>query len=85
MVDLLTSYSGSIVGLHAQFIGFGYAISNWIGFAVYYAKGQFTVGELKQLGFDCDGIRLIYYLVSISGRPPDLLGCDFVGRHFLPA
>lgn len=39
---MLNQFSGSIVGLHAQFIGFGYAISNWIGFAVYFAEGQFT-------------------------------------------
>lgn len=36
------SHRGFFVGLHAQFIGFGYAISNWIGFGVYYGKGQFT-------------------------------------------
>ncbi|CAI6339396.1 unnamed protein product [Periconia digitata] len=35
-------HRGSIVGLHAQFIGTGYALSNWVGFGVYYAKGQFT-------------------------------------------
>ncbi|GIZ39791.1 hypothetical protein CKM354_000316100 [Cercospora kikuchii] len=35
-------HRGSIVGLHAQFIGTGYAVSNWIGFAVYYADGEFT-------------------------------------------
>ncbi|PIB00763.1 putative metabolite transport protein [Cercospora beticola] len=35
-------HRGSIVGLHAQFIGTGYAVSNWIGFAVYYAEGEFT-------------------------------------------
>lgn len=40
--DLLVD-RGSIVGLHAQFIGTGYAISNWIGFAMYYTEGQFTV------------------------------------------
>ena len=37
------SHRGSFVGLHAQFIGFGYAISNWIGFGVYYGHGAFTV------------------------------------------
>jgi MFS family permease len=37
------SHRGFFVGLHAQFIGFGYALSNWIGFGVYFAKGQFTV------------------------------------------
>ncbi|KAH8799147.1 general substrate transporter [Xylogone sp. PMI_703] len=36
------SHRGFFVGLHAQFIGFGYAISNWIGFGVYYGHGQFT-------------------------------------------
>lgn len=35
-------HRGSIVGLHAQFIGFGYATSNWVGFGVYFAHGQFT-------------------------------------------
>ncbi|KAK5167459.1 uncharacterized protein LTR77_007158 [Saxophila tyrrhenica] len=35
-------HRGSIVGLHPQFIGFGYALSNWIGFAVSYSHGQFT-------------------------------------------
>lgn len=37
---------GSIVGLHAQFIGLGYATSNWVGFGVYFAEGQFTVSVL---------------------------------------
>jgi MFS family permease len=36
-------HRGLFVGLHAQFIGFGYALSNWIGFAVYFGKGAFTV------------------------------------------
>ncbi|KUL82881.1 hypothetical protein ZTR_09005 [Talaromyces verruculosus] len=36
------SHRGFFVGLHAQFIGFGYALSNWIGFGVYFGKGQFT-------------------------------------------
>ncbi|KAG4429962.1 hypothetical protein IFR05_014557 [Cadophora sp. M221] len=35
-------HRGSFVGLHAQFIGFGYALSNWIGFGVYFTKGPFT-------------------------------------------
>ena len=45
------SYRGSFVGLHSQFIGFGYAVANWIGFGVYFTTGPFTVGpknpELK--------------------------------------
>jgi sugar porter (SP) family MFS transporter len=36
-------HRGLFVGLHAQFIGFGYALSNWIGFAVYFSSGAFTV------------------------------------------
>ncbi|KFY63654.1 hypothetical protein V497_01939 [Pseudogymnoascus sp. VKM F-4516 (FW-969)] len=36
------SHRGFFVGLHSQFIGFGYAISNWIGFGVYFGHGQFT-------------------------------------------
>ncbi|KAH8776193.1 general substrate transporter [Hyaloscypha finlandica] len=35
-------HRGLFVGLHAQFIGFGYALSNWIGFAVYFSSGAFT-------------------------------------------
>ncbi|GLB44183.1 putative major facilitator superfamily, sugar transporter (TC 2.A.1.1) family protein [Lyophyllum shimeji] len=32
---------GLVSGLHAQFVGFGFAFANWIGFACSYAKGQF--------------------------------------------
>jgi len=35
-------HRGSIVGLHPQFIGFGYAVSNWMGYAVSFGKGEFT-------------------------------------------
>ena len=37
------AHRGLFVGLHAQFIGFGYCISNWIGFAISYSSGQVTV------------------------------------------
>jgi sugar porter (SP) family MFS transporter len=36
------AHRGLFTGLHAQFIGFGYATSNWIGFGVSYASGAFT-------------------------------------------
>ncbi|PVH98352.1 general substrate transporter [Periconia macrospinosa] len=32
-------HRGSIVGLHAQFIGTGYAVSNWVGFAYRFPVG----------------------------------------------
>jgi MFS family permease len=38
-----TSHRGFFVGLHAQMIGFGYMTSNWVGYGVYFAKGEFTV------------------------------------------
>lgn len=37
------SHRGLFVGLHAQFIGFGYMISNWVGFGISYTTGQVTV------------------------------------------
>lgn len=37
------SHRGLFVGLHAQFIGFGYAISNWVGFGISYTNGPVTV------------------------------------------
>ena len=42
-------HRGLFVGLHAQCIGFGYALSNWVGFGVYYAHGEFTVCILSPL------------------------------------
>ncbi|KAK4144165.1 general substrate transporter [Dichotomopilus funicola] len=36
------SHRGLFVGLHAQFIGFGYMISNWVGFGISYTTGQVT-------------------------------------------
>jgi MFS family permease len=36
-------HRGLFVGLHAQFIGFGYMLSNWVGFGVSFSEGQFTV------------------------------------------
>ncbi|KAI0310356.1 general substrate transporter [Amylostereum chailletii] len=32
---------GLVSGLHAQFVGFGFAAANWIGFGCSYAKGAF--------------------------------------------
>ncbi|KAL1859674.1 hypothetical protein VTK73DRAFT_7511 [Phialemonium thermophilum] len=32
---------GLIAGLHAQFVGFGFATANWVGFACSYASGDF--------------------------------------------
>ncbi|CAG9947754.1 unnamed protein product [Clonostachys rosea f. rosea IK726] len=32
---------GMIAGLHAQFVGFGFAAANWVGFGCSYASGQF--------------------------------------------
>ncbi|KAL2815273.1 general substrate transporter [Aspergillus cavernicola] len=32
---------GLIAGLHAQFVGFGFALANWIGFGCSYSMGQF--------------------------------------------
>lgn len=46
---MFAKFRGSIVGLHAQFIGTGYAVSNWIGFAVYYAEGEFTVSLVRHV------------------------------------
>lgn len=42
-------HRGLFVGLHAQFIGFGYMTSNWVGFGVSYAEGQFTVSLFLRL------------------------------------
>ncbi|KAB5539397.1 general substrate transporter [Coniochaeta sp. 2T2.1] len=36
------SHRGLFVGLHAQFIGFGYALSNWISFGISYTTGPIT-------------------------------------------
>ncbi|KAJ4385083.1 hypothetical protein N0V85_008260 [Neurospora sp. IMI 360204] len=36
------SHRGFFVGLHAQFIGFGYALSNWISFGISYTTGPVT-------------------------------------------
>ncbi|KAH7312708.1 MFS transporter [Stachybotrys elegans] len=36
------AHRGLFVGLHAQFIGFGYMTSNWVGFGVSYTTGPFT-------------------------------------------
>ncbi|KAK7398746.1 hypothetical protein QQX98_011890 [Neonectria punicea] len=36
------SHRGMFVGLHSQFIGFGYMLSNWVGYAISYAKGPIT-------------------------------------------
>ncbi|KAI5460600.1 general substrate transporter [Mariannaea sp. PMI_226] len=32
---------GMIAGLHAQFVGFGFAAANWVGFGCSFASGQF--------------------------------------------
>lgn len=44
------SHRGLFVGLHAQFIGFGYMTSNWVGFGISYTSGQITVsGHFLQM------------------------------------
>jgi MFS family permease len=37
------AHRGMFVGLHAQFIGFGYMLSNWVGFGMSYTTGPITV------------------------------------------
>jgi MFS family permease len=39
------THRGFFVGLHAQFIGFGYMTSNWVGYGIYFTKGQVTVSS----------------------------------------
>ncbi|KAK0388496.1 hypothetical protein NLU13_4740 [Sarocladium strictum] len=36
------SHRGTFVGLHAQFIGFGYMTSNWVGYGISFASGEVT-------------------------------------------
>lgn len=36
------AHRGMFVGLHAQFIGFGYMTSNWVGYGIYFARGEVT-------------------------------------------
>ncbi|KAH8172892.1 sugar transporter domain-containing protein [Sarocladium implicatum] len=36
------SHRGLFVGLHSQFIGFGYMVSNWVGYGIYFASGEVT-------------------------------------------
>lgn len=36
------SHRGLFVGLHSQFIGFGYMTSNWVGYGIYFARGEVT-------------------------------------------
>jgi MFS family permease len=43
------THRGLFVGLHAQFIGFGYMLSNWVGFGVSYSSGSFTVSIFTDL------------------------------------
>ncbi|KAG2421025.1 hypothetical protein HFD88_000641 [Aspergillus terreus] len=42
---------GLIAGLHAQFVGVGFAVANWVGFGCSYATGEFQ--WRFQLAFQC--------------------------------
>jgi MFS family permease len=70
-------HRGLFVGLHAQFIGFGYALSNWIGFAVYYSSGAFTVCVSSP----------VYYLPLLTRRSSVFLSVckSFLGSSSLLA
>ncbi|KAL4893683.1 general substrate transporter [Aspergillus ambiguus] len=56
---------GLIAGLHAQFVGVGFAVANWVGFGCSYAKGEFQ--WRFQLAFQC--LPAIIILVGIFWLP----------------
>lgn len=70
------AHRGSIIGLHAQFIGFGYAISNWVGFGVSFGSGQFTVSATDNgHTYNADVLA-----VRFSCRFTDPVGSHFTDR-----
>lgn len=56
---------GMISGLHAQFVGIGFACANWVGFGCSYASGQFQ--WRFPLAFQC--LPAIIVLVGIFWLP----------------
>ncbi|KAH7122002.1 general substrate transporter, partial [Dactylonectria estremocensis] len=56
---------GMIAGLHAQFVGFGFAAANWVGFGCSYAFGQFQ--WRFPLAFQC--LPAIIVLIGIYFLP----------------
>ncbi|RKU44667.1 hypothetical protein DL546_003583 [Coniochaeta pulveracea] len=59
------SKRGMIAGLHAQFVGFGFATANWVGFGCSYASGQFQ--WRFPLAFQC--LPAIIVLIGIYFLP----------------
>ncbi|KAK6373711.1 uncharacterized protein PV06_10334 [Exophiala oligosperma] len=59
------SKRGMISGLHGQFVGFGFAAANWIGFACSYASGDFQ--WRFPLAFQC--LPAIIILIGIFWLP----------------
>ena len=56
---------GMIAGLHAQFVGIGFAAANWVGFGCSYATGQFQ--WRFPLAFQC--LPAIIVLIGIFWLP----------------
>ncbi|KAL4938453.1 hypothetical protein BDV06DRAFT_231868 [Aspergillus oleicola] len=56
---------GLIAGLHAQFVGFGFAMANWVGFGCSYATGDFQ--WRFPLAFQCAPALII--LIGIYWLP----------------
>ncbi|KAF2492747.1 general substrate transporter [Lophium mytilinum] len=56
---------GMIAGLHAQFVGIGFAVANWVGFGCSYASGDFM--WRFPLAFQC--LPAIIVLVGIFWLP----------------
>ncbi|KAL1954426.1 hypothetical protein VTO42DRAFT_1196 [Malbranchea cinnamomea] len=56
---------GMIAGLHAQFVGFGFATANWVGFGCSYASGDFQ--WRFPLAFQC--LPAIIILIGVFWLP----------------
>ncbi|KAL2840529.1 general substrate transporter [Aspergillus pseudoustus] len=56
---------GLIAGLHAQFVGFGFALANWVGFGCSYSTGEFQ--WRFPLAFQC--LPALIILIGIFWLP----------------